>query len=160
MRTTIVTAVVVGAVLIGTTTLQWARAQTGGKMMMKMPSMAEQNAMLKKSIAAGMKVFSNTSLSTNKTSCASCHPGGGTVGGKATAMGMQIPIPTLKGAAATFPKWKMGAKKVITLAQMNNACIQVLMKGKPLSISDQRMTDLAAYVTSLSKGRPVYPQLK
>jgi len=159
MRVTVLLSVIVVTVLIGAVTLERALAQKGSKMM-SMPTMAEQNAMLKKSIAAGMKLFSDKSLGTNNTSCASCHPGGGTVGGKVTAMGMQMPIPSLKGAAATFPKWKMGARKVITLAQMNNGCLQMFMKGKPLSINDQRMADLAAYVTSLSKGRPVYSQLK
>jgi len=136
MRTKV--AVALGAVValaLGLATLQWASAQMGGNMMMKMPSMAEQNTMLKRSIAAGKKVFSDASLSTNNTSCASCHPGGGTTGGKITAMGMPMAIPTLKGAAATFPKWKMGAQKVITLSQMNNACLQMFMKGKPLSLA-------------------------
>jgi len=158
MRKTIAVVLVFAVVLlVGFLALQ-SCAQKGTKM--KMPSMAEQNAMLTKSIAAGKKVFNDASISTNNTSCASCHPGGGTVGGKAMAMGMQIPIPSLKGAAATFPKWKMGAKKVITLAQMNNGCLQMFMKAKPLSLDDQRLADLAAYVTSLSKGKPVYPQLK
>jgi len=33
------------------------------------------------------------------------------------------------------------------------------MKGKPLMLDDQRYADLSAYVTSLSKGKPTYPQL-
>jgi hypothetical protein len=42
---------------------------------------------------------------------------------------------------------------------MNNGCIRMFMKGKPLTLDDQRHADLCAYVTSLSKGKPVYPQL-
>jgi len=119
----------------------------------------EQVAALDKSITNGKKLFNDPKLGTSGATCASCHPGGGTTGGKVTAMGMQVPITTLVGAAATFPKWKMGPQKVITLGQMNNGCIQMFMKGKPLMLDDQRYADLCAYVTSLSKGKPVYPQL-
>jgi len=87
---------------------------------MKMLSAPERVAALEKSIAAGNKLYSDPKLGTNGATCASCHPGGGTTGGKVTVMGMQVPIPTLMGTAATFPKWKMGPQKVITLGQMNN----------------------------------------
>jgi Cytochrome c len=65
-------------------------------------------------------------------------------------MGMEIP--TLKGAAATFPKYKKPAKRVITLSQMNNMCIEMIMEGKPLKLGSDEAVALVAYVTSLSNG--------
>jgi mono/diheme cytochrome c family protein len=52
------------------------------------------------SIARGQKLF-------NEQGCAGCHPRGGTIGGTAVdASGnrMNIPIPTLRGAALHYPR--------------------------------------------------------
>jgi len=68
---------------------------------------------------------------------------------------MGMAIPTLKGSAATFPKYKANAKAVITLQQMNNMCIQMIMKGTPLKLDSPESVALSAYVTSLSNGIPV-----
>lgn len=127
---------------------------------MKHLTPAQAAAELNKSIENGKKLFSDPRLGTTGTTCASCHPGGGTTGGNVTVMGMSMAIPTLKGAAATFPTWKMGPGRVITLGEMNNACITMFLKGKALALDDPRHADLAAYVTYLSKGKPIYPQVK
>ena len=68
---------------------------------------------------------------------------------------MGMVIPSLKGAAATFPKYKKPAKRVITLSQMNNICIEMVMEGEPLKLESDEAIALAAYVTSLSNGLEV-----
>ena len=112
------------------------------------PAGADPQAELAKAIEKGKALFNNTKLGKTGTSCNSCHPGGETSGGQ--VMGMEIP--TLKGAAATFPKYKNPAKRVITLEQMDNVCIDMIMEGKPLKLGSDEAVSLAAYVTSLSKG--------
>ena len=64
-------------------------------------------------------------------------------------------IPTLKGASATFPKYKASAQSVITLQQMQNMRIQMIMKGAPQKLDSADSIALSAYVTSLSNGIPV-----
>lgn len=103
---------------------------------------------LSRAIEMGKRLFSDTKLGKNNMSCNSCHVGGATTGGKA----MGIDIPTLRGSAATFPKYKASAKKVITLPQMNNICITMMMKGEPLKLDSDEAVALATYVTSLSNG--------
>ncbi|MFC1719076.1 hypothetical protein ACFL6S_35820 [Candidatus Poribacteria bacterium] len=106
---------------------------------------------LERAIEAGKVLFNDQKLGKIKKSCNSCHTDGGTNGGQ--AMGMDIPM--LKGAAATFPKYKATAKRVITLSQMNNLCIEMVMKGKTLKLDKDRAVALAAYVTSLSHGTKI-----
>lgn len=106
---------------------------------------------LEKVIARGKAIFNDPKLGKSGSSCNSCHPNGGTTGGQ--LMGMAIP--SLKGSAATFPKYKANAKSVITLQQMNNICIQTIMKGTPLKLDSADSVALSAYVTSLSNGIPI-----
>ena len=112
------------------------------------PAGADPKAELAKAIEKGKALFNNTKLGKTGASCNSCHPGGGTSGGQ--VMGMEILA--LKRAAATFPKYKNQAKRVITLAQMDNVCIEMLMEGKPLELESDEAVSLAAYVTYLSNG--------
>ena len=90
---------------------------------------SDPKAELAKVITKGKELFSDTKLGKSGMSCNSCHPNGGTTGGQM----MSMTIPAVKGAAATFPKYKPMAKDVITLQQMQNMCIQ-MMKGKPLKL--------------------------
>jgi thiosulfate dehydrogenase len=110
----------------------------------------DPNEELAKVIAKGKELFNDPKLGKSEMSCNSCHPAGGTTGGQ--MMGMAIP--KVKGAAATFPKYKPMAKGVITLQQMNNMCIQ-MMKGQPLELDSPESIALATYVTSLSNGTPI-----
>ena len=103
-------------------------------------------------VEKGKAIFNDPKLGTTGGSCNTCHPNGGTIGGKVGDM----PIPDLHGAAPTFPKFKSWANKTITLAEMNNACITMMLKGKPLDVQSQEMKDLEAYLHSL-KGTPVTP---
>ena len=115
------------------------------------------------SVERGRKLFSDTTLGKNSTgtSCATCHPKGGTTGGKAEmewkGMAMKAPIPTLKGAAATFPKAIGPMKIVSTVGGQNNMCIMMFLKGTPLDLNTQASVDLEAYVYSLSKGAKLMP---
>ena len=102
------------------------------------------------SLARGERVFTDTHLGTNGQSCASCHVGGGTTGGKVEMMpGMKMAIPDLHGSAGSFPKFKVPNDAVITLPEMNNNCIVMMQKGKPLPLGSQESRDLAAYISSL-----------
>ena len=117
----------------------------------------------KRSQANGKRLFNSTSLSANGRSCATCHPGGGTTGGEvetpmaseATGKPYRLPVPSLIGAAATFPKFKVPNDAVITLAQMDNNCKMMFLGSKPLALDSTESRDLAAYVTSLSNEEKV-----
>ncbi len=106
----------------------------------------------------GENLFNDASLGTNGQACSSCHPGGGTTGGEAEIakkMGhgpYRLPIPSLIGAAARFPKYKVPNDDVITLPMMNNNCIRMFMKGKRLPLNSPESYYLAKYVTSFSNG--------
>ena len=72
-------------------------------------------------------------------------------------MTMKVAIPTLKGAAASFPK-AIGPMKVVEdVPGQNNMCIMTFLKGHPLDKNSQEAVDLATYVTSLSKGKKIDP---
>ena|SRR3989304_4535006 len=109
------------------------------------------------SIERGNKMYNDPKFAENTTgmTCNSCHPGGKTTGGTVDVMGMKMKIPTLVGAAGHFPAVKTPEKKVISLAQMNNMCIMVFLKGKPLELNSQPAVDLEAYVAFFSQGRKI-----
>ena len=125
--------------------------------MMKLPMHLQE--MQKASIERGKKLFNDqNALSTNNRSCAACHPGGATTGGEVetpmasevTGKPYRLPVPTLVGAAATFPKYKVPNDAVITLNDMANNCIMMFMGARPLNPKGQEMRDLVAYLTTLS----------
>ncbi|MFQ6113815.1 MAG: hypothetical protein ACE5NG_06960 [bacterium] len=133
------------------------RFMSSKEAMMKLP------AHLKKTqdeyIKYGEELFnSKTALSTNGQACASCHPGGGTTGGEAetpmksdlTGERYKLPIPSLIGSAATFPKYKVPNDAVITVGDMANNCIMMFMAAQPLDPMGKEFKALSAYVTSLS----------
>ncbi|UCF79245.1 MAG: c-type cytochrome [Candidatus Eiseniibacteriota bacterium] len=112
--------------------------------------MADPAAELAKSVKNGKVLFGDESLGTNGMTCNSCHAEGGTKDGK---MGEMV-IPAFDNLAAKYPKYFKMAEKVMTLSQVNNACIVMAMKGKPLSWDDQKLADLTAYVASVKKAKP------
>lgn len=115
----------------------------------------------KKAVQLGDKLFHDASLGSNGQNCASCHPGGRTTGGEVAIpkkMGhgpYKLPIPSLIGAAARFPKYKVPNDQVITLEMMDNNCIRMFMKGKRLPLDSPESYYLAMYVTSLSNNEDV-----
>lgn len=139
------------------------------KYMANMDAMTKKLPMaLKKSqeetLKWGEKLFNDTkALSTNGQSCASCHPGGGTTGGEVetpmaselTGKPYKLPVPTLVGAAATFPKFKVPNDQVIDLTDMQNNCIMMFMMAQPLAKNSKEARALTAYVASLSNNDKV-----
>lgn len=110
-------------------------------------------------ISWGEELFNDKkALSTNGQACASCHPGGGTTGGEAetpmpseaTGKPYKLPIPTLVGAAATFPKYKVPNDQVIDLTDMQNNCMMMFMAAQPPAKNSKESRALTAYVSSLS----------
>ena len=134
------------------------------KVMLDMPMEERPKYMMKKqqaSLENGKKLF-NSTLGRNQQTCNSCHPGGGTTGGEAEIpmkgrfpMNPKLPIPTLVGAAANFPKYKVPNDAVITLAQMGNNCIRMFQMGDGLDLNSTESRDLNAFVASLSDGEEV-----
>ncbi len=118
---------------------------------------------LEGSIAGGKELFNSTKLSMNGRSCGTCHPGGGTTGGEVetpmksevTGKAYRLPVPSLVGAAATFPKYKVPNDKVITLQHMSNNCIMMFMGAQGLPFDGAESYNLAAYITTLSNGEKV-----
>jgi len=108
-------------------------------------------------LAHGGDLYQDADLGSNGQTCSACHPGGGTTGGEAQVpmTEMRLPIPSLVGAAATFPKYKVPNDRVITLGQMNNNCIKMFMQGSALELNSREAVALEMYVTSLSNGEQV-----
>lgn len=123
----------------------------------KQEAMAKQEEALR----IGKELFNDANLGKKGLACNSCHPGGGTTGGEVEIkkrMGhgpYKLPIPSLIGAAARFPKYKIPNNQPITLAQMNNNCIRMFMSGKRLPLNSPESFYLATYVSSLSEGDQV-----
>lgn len=126
-------------------------------MMKKLPKHLKQTQ--EQAIKLGEKLFNDgKALSTNGQACASCHPGGGSTGGEAetpmaseaTGKPYKLPIPTLVGAAATFPKYKVPNDAVVDLTDMQNNCIMMFMAAQPLDKRSTEARALTAYVASLS----------
>jgi cytochrome c len=137
--------------------------QNMDKVMKDMPAkdrMAYMQDKQAETLTRGKVLFGNTSLGTNGQSCNSCHPGGKTTGGEAEVpmSEYRLPIPTLIGASATFPRNNVPNDRVITLAEMNNNCIKMFMGGKALGLESEESIALNMYVSSLSNGEAVNVQ--
>lgn len=123
----------------------------------------KQRAMAKTAevMRIGKELYNDADLGKKGLSCNSCHPGGGTTGGEAEIkkkMGhgpYKLPIPSLIGAAAHFPKFKIPNNEVISLAHMDNNCIRMFMGGKRLPLNSPESFYLAAYVSSFSDGEEI-----
>jgi len=130
------------------------------KVMKDMPPkerMAYMNEVQAKTLKEGAALFKDASLGSNGNTCTSCHPGGKSTGGEAQVpmRDFKIPIPSLVGAAATFPKYKIPNDRVITLTEMDNNCIGMFMGGDPLPLDSPPAIALSMYVSSLSNGENV-----
>jgi len=97
----------------------------------------------KQAFMRGKALFMDESLGTNGMSCNSCHVDGGTKPGK---MG-DMAIPPFTNIGKKYPVYFKMAGKVMTLDQVINFCVTTPMEGKALAWDDQRMADLAAYIT-------------
>ncbi|MCH8327675.1 MAG: hypothetical protein IID15_04020 [Candidatus Marinimicrobia bacterium] len=144
----------------------FANIDRGMKMMGDMEAMMKHVMMVQQTaMKEGETLYNDPEIAgaTRGISCNSCHPSGATTGGEAQipAMlgypGWKMPIPSLIGAAATFPKFKVPNANVISLAQMNNNCISMFVGGKRLPLNGEESHALNMYVTSLSNGTEVAP---
>jgi thiosulfate dehydrogenase len=57
----------------------------------------------------------------------------------------------------TYPKFQTQLKRVGTLRDMINWCIENPMKGKPLALDDPKMIAVEAYITSTREGAALAP---
>jgi len=132
------------------------KVEAMNKMMMEM-----KPDTLEASLQRGEMLFKDSTLGNNSTgtSCATCHPKGGSSGGAADmewkGQAMKVAIPTLVGAAASFPKPVGPMKVTSTVGGQNNMCIMTFLKGTPLDLNSQEAVDLEAYVYSLSTGKKI-----
>ena len=93
----------------------------------------------KRVIDEGYKTFHDSSIGTNGISCDMCHPDGSNT------------------HAETYPKFQTQLKKVATLREMINWCIQNPLEGPQLKHDDPKMIALEAYITSVRKGKALEP---
>lgn len=99
------------------------------------------------SLKRGESLFADARLGTNGLNCQSCHAGGGTAGGKVGVGDHEVEIPSLRGVAGRFPRFKPGNDRVITQTEMQNNCIVMFMNGKPLDANEREAADLTHYVS-------------
>jgi len=93
----------------------------------------------KRVIDEGYKVFHDSSIGTNGISCDMCHPDASNT------------------HAETYPKFQTQLKKVATLREMINWCIENPLEGAKLKHDDPKMIALEAYITSVRKGKTLEP---
>ena len=93
----------------------------------------------KRMIDEGYKVFHDSSLGTNGISCDMCHPDASNT------------------HAETYPKFQTQLKKVATLREMINWCIENPLEGAKLKHDDPKMIALETYITSTRKGKVLEP---
>ncbi len=93
----------------------------------------------KRMIDEGYKVFHDSSIGKNGISCDMCHPDASNT------------------HAETYPKFQTQLKKVATLREMINWCIENPLEGPKLTHDDPKMIALEAYITSVRKGKTLDP---
>jgi thiosulfate dehydrogenase len=103
---------------------------------------------LKAAVAHGAQLFASSSFGGNGT-CETCHQNGGRTAGK---LPNGMAIPSLVGAAASFPQYHARAHRVVTLSQQLDHCIAGALQGTPPAPDSTDLADLEAYIASLSKG--------
>ncbi len=101
---------------------------------------------LDEAVARGKVLFGDVSLGTNGMSCNSCHIEGGTKPGQMGDMN----IPPFAQVRRKYPAYFPMAGRVMTLDQVVNFCVTTPLEGKALPWDDQRLADLAAYITSVN----------
>ncbi len=109
--------------------------------------LAHMKAAQETSFKRGQALFANTRLSSIGLNCMSCHPGGGSAGGKIGVGNHEIDIPSLAGVARRYPRYKPANDRVITQTEMQNNCIVMFMKGEALPASSQEAADLTYFVS-------------
>jgi cytochrome c len=102
-------------------------------------------------LARGQALFNDSRLGTSGLNCAACHPNGGTAGGKVGMGDHEIAIPSLVDVAQRYPHFKPLNGRVITQTEMQNNCVAMFLKGKPLASGSREAADLTYYVGSFRR---------
>lgn len=108
---------------------------------------------LSQAVAEGKHIFIHDTFGgSHNMTCESCH--------KAAGMGQTVTpnghhFPSLANAATIFPRYNKHAGRVITLEDQIRGCVARGMGGKPPAYGSKTMNALVAYLTSLSKGKPM-----
>lgn len=110
------------------------------------------DAQLDKAIQDGKQIFSHETFAGNGKTCDACHSNGGVGPGK---LPNGKAIPSLSNAAAIFPRFNPKAKRVVTLEDQVRACAKNALQGTPPAAGSDKLSDLVAYLTSLSQGKPI-----
>jgi thiosulfate dehydrogenase len=104
-------------------------------------------------VASAASAFANMGHSHRRVgfmTCAACHVGGGLTRG-------QLPdgrsIPSLRNAAAVFPRYSAKSHRIVTLEDQIRHCVKDGIKGRPPSYRGATMVDLVSYLKSLASGR-------
>lgn len=84
--------------------------------------------------------------------CSSCHIHGGRTRGL-LVNGRRFP--SLRNAAAIFPRYDASSRKVMTLEAQIRHCIAAGIEGRPPPYGSQTMADLVVYLSSLAQGQPL-----
>ncbi|QSA98743.1 cytochrome C [Methylococcus sp. EFPC2] len=87
----------------------------------------------------GRSLWTSPALGSNGVVCAQCHPNAANT------------------HPETYPKFQKQLGKVALLSDMINWCIQNPLQGKPLELTDPKLTALQAYVTWERRGVPLAP---
>lgn len=112
--------------------------------------MVEPKAYHRECVKRGENAFNNPEIGTNDLTCASCHHND-----KIKQVTQGEIAPALKGAAATYPRYSIEQKKVITIEQQVNYCIKQYLNGYMLPLDHETIVALTSYLTSLSLGKKI-----
>ena len=82
--------------------------------------------------------------------CAVCHVHGGLTRG-VLADGRHIP--SLRNAAAVFPRYSAKSHRIVTLEDQIQHCVKDGIKGRPPAFQGATMVDLVSYLKSLAAGQ-------
>jgi thiosulfate dehydrogenase len=88
-----------------------------------------------KAIQRGAELWHDRNLGTNGMACNMCHP-------DATVTHPE-----------TYPKYKQQFKRVVTVQQFINWCIQVPLQGKPRELGSEELVALEAYMNDRNRGQ-------
>jgi cytochrome c len=102
-------------------------------------------------LARGQALFNDARLGSSGLNCAACHPNGGTAGGKVGIGEHEVAIPSLQDVAQRYPSYKPLNDRVITQTEMQNNCVALFLKGKPLATGTREAADLTYYVGSFRR---------
>lgn len=100
----------------------------------------------------GQKLFETETYGVaNGKTCNTCHPKSGKAG---STLPDGRKVPSLNNGATLFPRFHPRFDKVFTLSDQIRHCVNEI-KGTPPEYGSVNLGDLAAYVTSLSEGKPI-----